>query len=296
MKYREKTPAKTEGAYLHRLSKALLRYFPAGQVREILEDYQEHFSLGRERGGTDEALIAALGTPETVVADILRENPEGWLYLRRYAIPWGLLFLFSSALLVLRYTFPWRIFYRNTLGGIGSCFLLAMSALFLFALLRGREQASVEGRFPQKQPQMSAAVYLLPPGLPVLAEVLIQYVLKAVDGGLWLPLAPGKVGPFISSILLCSQAVLALLLLWLLLRTLAVSIHSFPAAVHTAGAMLAIQEIYAFLHSMDVSASSIPALRNMLLYECLLPYVCGIIIALLFRLYIQKEIQRGKER
>ena len=34
----------TEAAYLNRLGRTLLRYFPIRQVEEILEDYQEHFS------------------------------------------------------------------------------------------------------------------------------------------------------------------------------------------------------------------------------------------------------------
>lgn len=66
-----------------------------GQALEILEDYQEHFSMGRERGGSDESLIAALGAPETVAADILRENPEGGQYCLRHACRWGLLLVFA---------------------------------------------------------------------------------------------------------------------------------------------------------------------------------------------------------
>lgn len=62
MKHKERSPVKIkiEGAYLNRLGKRLLRYFPKGQVLEILDDYQEPFSMGQERGGTDESPIAAL--------------------------------------------------------------------------------------------------------------------------------------------------------------------------------------------------------------------------------------------
>ena len=94
MKHREAAPIKTEGVYLNRLGKKLLYYFPLDQVREMLEDYQEHFSLGRERGGTDSEFIASLGTPETVTAEILKEMPEGRPYFVRHAAVWGLLFLF----------------------------------------------------------------------------------------------------------------------------------------------------------------------------------------------------------
>ena len=50
MKLQKAVPVETEGAYLNRLGKKLLLFFPTGQVLEILEDYQEHFSLGREQG------------------------------------------------------------------------------------------------------------------------------------------------------------------------------------------------------------------------------------------------------
>lgn len=87
----------TEEAYLNRLGRTLLRYFPIRQVEEILEDYQEHFSLGRERGGTDMDQITALGTPEAVTAAILKEMPEGRSYCRRARRrrqrPWCSIFL-----------------------------------------------------------------------------------------------------------------------------------------------------------------------------------------------------------
>ena len=86
---------RTEEAYLICLGRKLLRYFPIQQVEEILEDYQGHFSLGRERGSADRDMMAALGTPEAVTKEILREMPEGWSYCIRHTIRWGLLLILS---------------------------------------------------------------------------------------------------------------------------------------------------------------------------------------------------------
>ena len=95
MKPKEDAAIQTEGAYLNRLGRNLLRYFPMRQVDEILEDYQEHFSLGRERGSTDADMIAALGTPETVTKEILKQMPEGCSYFIRHTLRWGLLLVLS---------------------------------------------------------------------------------------------------------------------------------------------------------------------------------------------------------
>ena len=89
MKLQKAVPVETEGAYLNRLGKKLLLFFPTGQVLEILEDYQEHFSLGREQGNTEESLIAALGSPEDAAADTLRESGQ-LSYCVRHTVRWGI--------------------------------------------------------------------------------------------------------------------------------------------------------------------------------------------------------------
>ena len=87
MKPKEDAAIQTEGAYLNRLGRNLLRYFPMR--------HQEHFSLGRERGSTDADMIAALGTPETVTKEILKQMPEGCSYFIRHTLRWGLLLVLS---------------------------------------------------------------------------------------------------------------------------------------------------------------------------------------------------------
>ncbi len=101
MKLQKAVPVETEGAYLNRLGKKLLLFFPTGQVLEILEDYQEHFSLGREQGNTEESLIAALGSPEDAAADALRESGQ-LSYCVRHTVRWGILLLLACGCLCLR--------------------------------------------------------------------------------------------------------------------------------------------------------------------------------------------------
>ena len=175
---------RTEEAYLICLGRKLLRYFPIQQVEEILEDYQGHFSLGRERGSADRDMMAALGTPEAVTKEILREMPEGWSYCIRHTIRWGLLLLFAGFLLFLRYTGAGWAFFQNTAEETGSCVLLLLSTAAMFALLRGRELAAVEGRFLQTslRPGIIAA-YILPAGAAAALEALLQYLLTAFVNG-----------------------------------------------------------------------------------------------------------------
>ncbi len=283
MKHKENP--KTEDTYLHRLGKALLRYFPREQVWDILEDYEEHFSLGRERQGTDEAMIAALGSPETVASALLREMPEGRSYFIRHAVRWGALFLLACASLILRYS------YIRSLREFATYFFLTAGMLSLFVLLHGPEQAEVEGRFLPPASRPKAVLYALPILAVLGLEALTQYLIQGVIGNLPYPFWGDSLARRTGTILEWCQFGLVLLLVWVLWRTCTASVRYFPVIVHTTGAMLAIRGILNLLHGMDVSAGAERVPQLLLL--CLLPYVFGIFLTLLFLCFIWKAGKKG---
>lgn len=294
MKPREAAPVRTEEAYLNRLGRKLLHYFPVGQVREILEDYQGHFSLGRERGSTDADMIAALGTPEAVTKAILKEMPEGWSYRLRRTAGWGALFLFACFFLFLRYTDAGWAFFNNTASEAGSCVLLLLSAAAMFALLRGRELAAVEGRFWRASLRPGIAAYILPLGVVAAVEALLQYLLAASTNGS-LTVAPAAVGSICNAAIKIGSLVTVLAAIWGLWKSCGASIRFFPAAVHAVGALLFVRQIERILHSMDVPAS-IETVSRLLMWPSLLPYCFGIFLALLFWYGIRKKIQIAGRR
>ena len=284
----------TEAAYLNRLGRTLLRYFPIGQVEELLEDYQEHFSLGRERGGMDGELIAALGTPEAVTKEILKEMPEGWLYLIRHSIRWGLLLLFAGFLLFLRYTGAGWAFFQNTAEETGSCVLLLLSTAAMFALLRGREMAAVEGRFLQTslRPGIIAA-YILPAGAAAATAAMVQHLLATADS-----IEIAAVGLLCSAVLDAGSLVTVLTVIWGLWRSYGTSIRYFPATVHAVGALLFIRQIERFIRSMDMVSEVYleKFISRQLVWEPLAAYCLGIFLALLFWYGIRKMMRRGGRR
>ena len=245
----------------------------------------------------DGELIAALGTPEAVTKEILKEMPEGWLYLIRHTIRWGLLLLFAGFLLFLRYTGAGWAFFQNTAEETGSCVLLLLSTAAMFALLRGREMAAVEGRFLQTslRPGIIAA-YILPAGAAAALEALLQYLLTAFVNGS-LTAAPGTVGSICNVALHAASLVAILTAAWCLWRSCGTSVRYFPAAVHAAGALLFVREIERVLHSMDVAeGTTTTAVSRQLVWEPLAAYCLGFFLALLFWCGIRKMMRRGGRR
>lgn len=240
MKLQKAVPVETEGAYLNRLGKKLLLFFPAGQVLEILEDYQEHFSLGREQGNTEESLIAALGSPEDAAADTLRESGQ-LSYCVRHTVRWGILLLLACGCLCLRKS------YIDFWVYTGTYLFLLLGTVSLFILLHGRGRAAVENRFPGRTGRLTAAMYLPPLLLLVILETLAQYFTAA---GAKRPdfLNAGQVGQFFALLLDSAWIILALLLAWILWKTCKDSVRYYPAAVCALGAALSIRELERFIH------------------------------------------------
>lgn len=288
MKPKEDASIQTEGAYLNRLGRKLLRYFPLKQVDEMLEDYQEHFSLGRERGSADVDMIAALGTPEAVTAATLKEMPEGRSYCLRHAAGWGAVLLFVCYIgRVLSYSFYEKL---------GICFLMALGTAAAFLLLRGREQAAVEGRFWEASLRPGVVAYILPVAVAAVMEALMQYLLFAAAHG-WLADIAAEVGPICNAVINIGSLITILLVIWGLWRSYGTSIRYFPTAVHAVGALLFIRQIERFLHSMDISAdTSIETYSQMLIKQPLLYYCFGIFLTLLFWYGIRRGIENGRRR
>jgi len=283
----------TEEAYLNRLGRTLLRYFPIGQVDELLEDYQEHFSLGRERGGTDMDQITALGTPEAVTAAILKEMPEGRSYcLRRTAI-WGAVFLFACCCLLMRYTYIGHILFHRVFADLGTCFLMTLGTAAAFMLLRGRELAVVEGRFLQPSLRPGIAAYMLPAGAAAATAAMVQHLLATADS-----IEIAAVGLLCSAVLDAGSLVTILTAIWGLWRSYGTSIRYFPAAVHAVGALLFIRQIERFIRSMDMVSEVYleKFISRQLVWEPLAAYCLGFFLALLFWYGIRKMMRRGGRR
>jgi uncharacterized membrane protein len=60
----------TEQEYLRILKERLAGYVSSEDLDEILEEYAEHFSIGRSKGRNEEELYKALGSPEEVAKEI----------------------------------------------------------------------------------------------------------------------------------------------------------------------------------------------------------------------------------
>lgn len=288
MKPKEDASIQTEGAYLNRLGRRLLRYFPMRQVDEMLEDYQEHFSLGRERGSADVDMIAALGTPEAVTAAVLKEMPEGRTYCLRHAVGWGMVFLLVY--------YVGRSLSYSFYEKLGICVLMALGTAAAFLLLRGREQTAVEGRFSQESLRPGVVAYILPVAVAAVMEALMQYLLFAGAQGS-LADVPWMVGRICNAAINIGSLVTILLVIWGLWRSYGTSIRYFPTAVHAVGALLFIRQIERFLHSMDIAAdTSIETISHMLIKQPLLYYCFGIFLTLLFWYGIRRGIENGGRR
>lgn len=274
MKSKQTAPIETEEIYLLRLGKRLLNYFPTPQVQDILDDYQTHFSSGREHGGSTPALIAALGTPASVVAALLQETPEGRTYCLRHTACWGAL-LGVFCVLLLRTTF------RDVWD---ACLLLTLGSLALFALLHGRGRRALERRF---QPVPPPHGLCLPPLVLVAAlEALVLSMLRSYQNGTAQPFVPSwpvSVGRWTDGMMCLGIGLLAGLLIWALWRTMARSIQYYPCVLCAAGAILSIQGIRTILHGMDMETYP----SSLTFLACLAPCGVGLLLALLFGRYIR---------
>ena len=269
----------TRRGWLHRLGVCLLGWFSAEQAADILSDYDEQLQVGLERGRTEEELIADFGRPETVVRDLLAEDPRVRLRRRR-TLPW-MVMLAAAAWLLLgllrafaRGAVGWLrwVYFTGNAHWVGAAALLLGTAA-LSVLLRVRQRAALESRFsPEKRPKVWS---LLPPllltalvGGPSIWTVCRVHALR-MDGVL-LP-----VGQWIVLSIELSVLALMLELIWTLARCFSGSIRYLSAAVHAAGSMAGLLCLGIPLHAIDLTSPVPPQL----LLPSLLPYAVGAVLA-----------------
>ena len=279
----------TRRGWLHRLGQLLLGWFPVEQALEILSDYQEQIQIGLERGRPEEALIAELGRPETVVRDLLAEDRRARLRRRRIW-PWaaGLAagaWLLLELLREFEFGFSrWGWIHRGENTHQLGAAAVVLAGVSLFALLRSRERAGLEARFP---PERRPAIWcFLPPLLlSTLVESAALYVARTVHDR-WLssgtPSYP--MGWWIAVAIEFSVLVLFLVLIWTVARCLSGSIRYLPAAVHAAGSMAHLLCLGIFFHAMDVTSPLSP----WYLLPALAPYGAGAALAAVFSLVIRR--------
>ncbi|NMD71475.1 DUF1700 domain-containing protein [Bacillus sp. DNRA2] len=56
--------------FLAKLSSGL-KHLPAAERQDILQDFEEHFSIGKESGKSEEQILATLGSPQQIAKDML---------------------------------------------------------------------------------------------------------------------------------------------------------------------------------------------------------------------------------
>lgn len=290
MERKQGRPALTAAAWMDRLGRRLARYFSGQQAVEMLTDYADHFSLGLERGESEATLVQSIGTPEAAADALVQENwplrTDRWRYLW-----WGLL-----AVAVWLHLGVFSAFHG---GGFGMDAHLAVlpalltGPLSLFCCLRGRTRAEIEGAYSHKRPLPLA--YGLPAAAAAGAAVIALYwfsleakgLLYAYDPQGFLFVLPK--GEALAIALTLLWYLMALLLIWHLYRSAAVSIRYFPCAVYTAGTMMCM----ALLSNAMGDAKLYPdsARRGALL--CFLLYLIVAAVTIGSGLYIRRCMERG---
>lgn len=276
----------------HRLGVGLLGWYDAPQAMEVLEDYQEQYELGREKGRSEEELLSALGRPEAVVRDLLAEDRRARLRRRRMwpwtvlaaASGWVLLELLEtfesgSGLLSGRYLRWYTVEF--------SCIALAAGTVSLLVLLRGRERAVLERRFPpEKRPGIWA--FLLPVVCVAVLSGLVWYCAAQSWTGLNRPWY------YFVQCIEDATILLSVLMLWTLVRCRAGSIRYLPAVIHAAGGIAGMLCAGIFRQGIDFDA--IPDMRRVMWYlPWLTPYIVGAVLAAVSALALRLAGRPRKE-
>lgn len=276
----------SEALCLNRLGAHLLQFFPLSQVQEVLADYQEYLSLGRERGTSAEGLLQELKNPAGVRQELLGEMPKGRRFFLLWTGGWGALFLFT--LYVCLHSFSYNISPITVLIP-----LMVSLSVSLFALLHGRARAILEQQLGILPPQGSFWIpqfFLLI--LTVLTECIMQWLLVRPPASIPTHIGRWRIGPAINGILCSLVFLLVLLLIWTLFQVRKSSVQYYPGVIHTLGTIFFLLDIRAILHNMDLDINDLEMLRR----EFLLPlywYGAGLLLALVFVLLLKSA---GKTR
>ncbi|MDE7219421.1 MAG: hypothetical protein K2O45_07350, partial [Oscillospiraceae bacterium] len=162
---------------------------------------------------------------------------------------------------------------------------LTVSALFL--LLRGPARVALEERFSPERTVSPVSMYCIPAGAAVVFEAVEQILLVLAKAGR----LPDHIGPLLlgeinTYCILVLELGLGILLIWLLVRSLTVSIRYFPGVIHTFGAGSALFLTYAVYTSVYVSELYTLPLEVLL---ALPPYCSGLITALAFQRWVDRR-------
>lgn len=265
----------SEALCLNRLGAHLLQFFPLSQVQEVLADYQEYLSLGRERGTSTEGLLLELKNPAVIRQELLGEMPKSRRFFLLWTGGWSALFLFT--LYVCLHSFSYSISPITVLIP-----LMASLSVSLFALLHGRARAILErqlGILPSKGSFWLPQLFLLI--LTALTECIMQWLLVRPPASIPAYIGRWPIGPAISGILCSLVFLLILLLIWTLFQMQKNSVQFYPGVIHTLGTIFFLLDTRAILHKMDLNINDLEMLRR----EFLAPlywYGTGLLLALLF--------------
>ena len=238
--------------YLHSLGVESLWHYPARQVIDILTDYQEYLTAEKEQGADDDSLFQRFGSPDTVIKELLSENPSGKHDVYRALILWGALFIFSF----------WEAIYLDNLPPDFQC----LGFLALFGLIRGRESLAVERIFPGRQ---------FHTGRTVLMHMLIAAMTAAIESFTWYaftcarPFPPKIFHIFTGSLFSAAFSLFSLSFLLItgimLAKSVSCSIRYFPVAIHAAGGAVCTIKTSFILSRLDLSAGGMYELYSSLL-------------------------------
>lgn len=243
--------------YLHWLGKYLLLFFPVKQVLEILSDYQEYVSEEEEKESMENT-IKQWGTPRHALKILLEENPQTKRYFYQCFAFWGAAICLS---------FIFGAYVRKDI------FLsLLLLPAFIFCFLHGREQLIIENYLLIKadNPKRTFAVYLFLTVLCVLLEAEIQCFIKNIEkmpahlGGI-------PIGFVIDREYAFFQFIILLLIIWMIKKTVTVSVQYLPDIIYALGVLLFIADVRNCLHRVNLLTTV--SLRK----EFLFPVIyCGI--------------------
>lgn len=187
-------------AYLQNLLQKLRFYVGYGKLLSILQDFGELWDAHAQAGASPGEILTELGEPDDLLADSKREGSARFR---------GTCILFGGLLLVLF----WRLFVRGILGRYGFSryesllpFFFVLVSACVFILLGGRTL------FLLKAPDG-----LRPKRIAVILHIMTFCTAAAVAGLTFYLIyvsviqeaaLPKEVGPFLSTLIQCSTAVL----------------------------------------------------------------------------------------
>lgn len=276
----------------HRLGVSLLGWFPPEQAAEVLEDFQEQFELGCERGKSEAEVISEFGRPDSVTRELLKEDRKARLRRKKTWL-WAVLLAFSGWCLfrlMLGYTYG-TIFVHVWNPNTEAAASLLLGAGSLFMLLHGWGRAMLERRFPcEKKP--TVWVFLL----PLLASAMVIawefFALAHVSG----EVLGRPVGWILADLIEFSALGIILLGVWALARSFSGSIAYFPAVVHAAGCVAGMFSSGIIFSGVDVgylSYAESPYSAEILWALFPVPYLLGAVLAIAFWAVLREAGKRG---